>query len=228
MIKIEQTEVYGWAATIRGMRNPMNSWDMSDSVYGTFWGEIDGHKCFDSDGLTIGEKDLKLMKTLSKGGSDHAKYLRYIDVTCDITCHHAWWAEFDTYKVGSVRNSCSKMHKIHVKEFTKDDFSHEGIDELFPIFPKANRALLTVIDVLEELRIKFNETQDKRYWRAIIELLPMGYNLKATLHLNYQVLKSMYFARRNHKLDEWKDFCRWCEGLPYFKEICVDPMEDKV
>lgn len=230
MIKIEKVDVYGWEAAIRGMRNPMNSWDKSDSDLDAecFRCDICGksdylcrlYKC-----VMLGKNDLKTMKTLSKAGSDHAKYLRYIDVTCDITCHHAWWAEFDTYKVGSVRNSCSKMHKIHVKEFTKDDFSHEGIDELFPIFPKANRALLTVIDVLEELRIKFNETQDKRYWRAIIELLPMGYNLKATLHLNYQVLKSMYFARRNHKLDEWHDFCRWCESLPYFKEICIEPMK---
>lgn len=222
MIKIEQTDVYGWEAAIRGMRNPMNSWDLSDSVYGTFWGEIDGHKCFDSDGFTIGNNDLKLMKTLSKAGNDHGKYLRYIDVTCDITCHHAWWAEYDTYKVGSVRNSCSKMHKIHVKEFVQDDFSHEGIEECGGM---TKEVFLLVVKELERLRVLFNKTQEKKYWRAIIELLPMGYNLKATLKLNYQVLKSMYFARRNHKLDEWHDFCRWCESLPYFMEICVEPMK---
>lgn len=225
MIKIEQTDVYGWEAAIRGMRNPMNSWNQSDTGWVDDCVESDDCIECDFDNLRkkiIGSNDLNLMKRLSKAGNDHGKYLRYIDVTCDVTCHHAWWAEYDTYKVGTVRNSCSKMHKVHVKEFVQDDFSHEGIEECGGM---TKEVFLLVVKELERLRVLFNKTQEKKYWRAIIELLPMGYNIKATLHLNYQVLKSMYHARKNHKLDEWRDFCRWCESLPYFKEICVEPME---
>lgn len=224
MIKLERTNVYGWDAAIRGMRNPMNSWDKSDTVYGTYWGEIDGHKCFDDDGFTIGKNDLALMKKLSNAGNDHGKFLRMINVTVDITSHHAWWAEFDTYKIGTVRNSCSKMHKIHVKEFVVDDFSTEGIEECGG---RTVEVFSCVMNELERLRRLFNETHDKKYWRAIIELLPMGYNLKATVQLNYQVLKNMYFARRNHKLDEWHTFCEWIEGLPYAKEIICSYGERK-
>lgn len=224
MIKIDNTKVYGWEAAIRGMRNPMNSWDRSDS-----WrcnGEDCPHvmnetepalECDDGErGFCLGENDLTLMKSLSEAGNDHAKFLRMINVTMDITAPHFWWAEFDTYKVGTVRNSCSKMHKIHVKEFIIDDFSTESIEECGG---RTIEVFISVLNELERLRRLFNETQEKKYWRAIIELLPMGYNLKATVQLNYQVLKNMYFARRNHKLDCWVDFCKWIENLPYAKEL---------
>lgn len=237
MIKIEHTNVYGWEAAIRGMRNPMNSWDKIDShlhvktgCYSCKHGEFDSY-CGDhvlSNGFTcikIGNNDLKTMKTLSKAGSDHAKYLRMINVTMDVTCHHTWWAEFDTYKVATVRNSCSKMHKIHVKEFVKDDFSHEGIDDCGG---RTEEVFLLVVEELERLRNLFNKTQEKKYWRAIIELLPMGYNIKATIQLNYQVLKNIYHARKTHKIFEWHTFCAWCEELPYFKEICIDPCVKEV
>ena len=213
MIKIENVEIVGWEHAIRGMRNPMNSWDKSDS----YFGEV----------VCIGKNDLSLMKKLANAGSDHGKFLRMITVYMDITCHHAWWAEFDTYKVGTVRNSCSKMHKIHVKEFVKDDFSHEGIDSLIEDFPLASDTFEKNIDTLEKLRVLFNKTQDKRYWRAIIELLPMGYNIKATVQLNYQVLKNMYHARKNHKLDEWHEFCRMVEELPYSELITGEKQKEK-
>ena len=220
MIKIENVEVFGWEAAIRGMRNPMNSWDKSDSTFD--YDVVAKYRGYEvKPKIEIGANDLKLMKSLVKAGSDHGKFLRMINVTFDATCHHAWWSEFDTYKVGTVRDSCSKMHKIHVKKFVKDDFSTEGIDSLNIDY--VTDAFERVVDTLEYLRNKFNETQDKRYWRAIIELLPMGYNIKATIQLNYQVLKSMYFARKNHKLDEWREFCKWCETLPYFSEICINP-----
>lgn len=230
MIKIEHTNVYGFQAAIRGMRNPMNSWDKSDSDLNAecFGCDIAGkgdylcrlYKC-----VMLGKNDLKTMKTLSKAGSDHAKYLRMINVTMDVTCHHTWWAEFDTYKVATVRNSCSKMHKIHVKEFVKDDFSHEGIDDCGG---RTEEVFLLVVEELERLRNLFNKTQEKKYWRAIIELLPMGYNIKATIQLNYQVLKNIYHARKTHKIFEWHTFCSWCEELPYFKEICIDPCVKEV
>lgn len=230
MIKIEHTDVYGFQAAIRGMRNPMNSWDKSDSDLDAecFRCDIAGksdylcrlYKC-----VMLGKNDLKTMKTLSKAGSDHAKYLRMINVTMDVTCHHTWWAEFDTYKVATVRNSCSKMHKIHVKEFVKDDFSHEGIDDCGG---RTEEVFLLVVEELERLRNLFNKTQERKYWRAIIELLPMGYNIKATLQLNYQVLKNIYHARKTHKIFEWHTFCSWCEELPYFKEICIDPCVKEV
>lgn len=207
MIKIDNTEVFGWEAAIRGMRNPMNSWDKSDSIF---------NASYSSTGIWLGANDIKLMKSLSKAGTDHSKFLRMINVTVDLTSHHSWWAEFDTYKVGTVRNSCSKMHKIHVKEFVVDDFSTEGIEECGG---RTVEVFLCVMNELERLRKLFNETHEKKYWRAIIELLPMGYNLKATVQLNYQVLKNMYHARKNHKLDEWVDFCKWVESLPYAKEL---------
>lgn len=207
MIKLEHTDVYGWEAAIRGMRNPMNSWAKSDTEYCDRGGVFRVPK--------IGKNDLDLMKRLAKGGSVHAKYRRMINVTVDITCHHTWWAEFDTYKVATVRNSCSKMHKIHVAPFTLDNFSHEGCDEI----PLVLTHLERTVAILEKLRRKFNDTQEKKYWRAIIELLPMGYNLKATVQLNYEVLVGMYRDRKNHKLVEWHDFCRWIESLPYSELI---------
>lgn len=233
MLRVENTEVFGWEAAIRGMRNPMNSWDKSDSLWchGNMiycddcpHFKIDesgrGGWCdVDQEAFVVGENDLKLMKTLSKAGTDHSKFLRMINVTVDITAMQPWWSEFDTYKVGTVRNSCSKMHKIHVKEFTLDDFEHQGIDE---VGGSVQWALAIVLEQCEWLRKMFNETHEKKYWRALIELLPEGYRMRATVQLNYQVLKSMYFARKDHKLDEWHTLCDWMLTLPYFKEICVD------
>lgn len=224
MIKIENIDVYGFEAAIRGMRNPMNSWDRSDSLFcGSQNGcdncpEYHEPNCTGSKpyAMRIGDNDLDLMKRLAKGGPVHAKYRRMIVVYMDITCHHTWWAEFDTYKVGTVRNSCSNMHKIHVKEFVKDDFSTEGIDEC------GGRTLDVfeiVKDELERLRVLFNETGEKKYWRAIIELLPMGFNIKATIMLSYEVLYNIYTWRNNHKVFEWVEFCKWIETLPYAKEL---------
>lgn len=207
MIKIENPAVYGWEAAIRGMRNPMNSWDKSDTKY------------FDHGGVfrvpKIGSNDLKLMKSLSKAGNDHGKFLRMINVTCDITAPLYWWKEFDTYKVGTVANSCSTMHKIHAKEFTLDDFSCEHLGG------QPLEALKFTVLVLNNTREYYLQTKDKSDWWQMIQLLPSSYNQKRTVQLNYQVLKSMYFARCNHKLDEWHNFCAWCETLPYFKEICI-------
>lgn len=204
MIKIEKTEVFGWEAAIRGMRNPLNSWDKDDSCWGS------------GEGYVIGKNNLALMKKLSNAGSDHSKFLRMINVTVDITAPLYWWKEFDTYKVGTVANSCSTMHKIHGKEFELDDFSHEHLCEL------SVGNLQNTIDVLNKCRSLFLDTKDKKYWWQMIQLLPSSYNQKRTVQLNYQVLKSMYFARRNHKLDEWHTLCDWMLTLPYFKELCVD------
>ena len=229
MIKIENTEIVGLKPAIRGMRNPMNSWQKSDSefnmmchCYYSLLDDCDNKECeyceynnipiIDFD---IGENDLDLMKRLVKAGAAHAKYKRMINVYCDITSNHTWWAEFDTYE-HTVRNSCSKMHKIHVKEFMPDDFSHEGIDE---VGGDIKEHFLKTIEKLEWSRNKFNETQEKKYWRAIIDLLPMGYNIKATVMLNYEVLTAIYRWRRNHKMFEWCEFCKWIESLPYSELI---------
>lgn len=206
MLKVENTEVFGWEAAIRGMRNPMNSWHLSDSKFNF----ADHHSVF-----WMGEKDLKLMQNLSRAGSDHGKFLRMINVTVDITAPLYWWKEFDTYKVGTVANSCSTMHKIHAKEFELDDFSHEHLDK------EELDILESVIYSLNWNRRKFIETKDNYYWWHMIQMLPSSYNQKRTVQLNYQVLKTMYFARRNHKLDEWHTLCEWMETLPYFKEICI-------
>ena len=211
MLTIENTDVHGWEAAIRGMRNPMNSWDKSDTDFGKWYPDFSGQVV-----VPIGENDLALMKKLRNAGTDHRKFMRMITVSFDVTSHHAWWAEFDTYKVSTVRNSCSKMHKIHAKEFAAEDFSTEGIDECGGI---TKEIFLYVLDRLEWLRCMFNDTKDKRYWRAIIELLPMGYNLKATVMLNYEVLANIYKSRKNHKLDEWRTFCEWIESLPYSELI---------
>ena len=234
MIKLEKTDVFGWEAAIRGLRNPMNSWDKSDSCCGCeetpcydceFRGECNSE--YNYKPYIIGSNDLKLMKNLSKAGNDHAKFLRMINVTVDITAPLYWWKEFDTYKVGTVANSCSTMHKIHAKEFTLDDFSHEHLShdedlanfysEWFP----PTEVLKLIICSLNGARERYLETKDKKYWWQMIQLLPSSYNQKRTVQLNYQVLKSMYFVRRHHKLDEWVEFCKWCETLPYFKEICI-------
>lgn len=223
MIKIENVDVYGWEAAIRGMRNPMNSWDKSDSW---FWRKGSGLDCAwgvtenmrDGEiGIDCGENDLKLMKKLSKAGSDHGKFLRMINVTVDITAPLYWWKEFDTYKVGTVANSCSTMHKIQAKEFTLDDFSCEHLDDdVLYLFNKY------IIECLNDYRERFLETKNKKYWWQMIQLLPSSYNQKRTVQLNYAVLKSMYNARWNHKLDEWVYFCEWTHTLPYFKEICLE------
>lgn len=230
MLKIENSEVFGWEAAIRGMRNPMNSWDKSDSGFGCaggnrwpYCGEDCRNKCY----FILGENDLKLMKSLSKAGSDHAKFLRMINVTCDITAPLYFFKEWDTYKVGVVANSTSTMHKIHAKEFTLDDFSHEHLMD-------SGLCLLeNTIESMNFWRLKFieqthPETRNVGYmhakecWWQMIQLLPSSYNQKRTVQLNYQVLKSMYFARKDHKLDEWHTLCDWMLQLPYFKEICVD------
>lgn len=203
MIKIEKTDTYGWQAAIRGMRNPMNSWDKSDSGYGD-----------------IGEKDLKLMETLGAAGTDHGKYLRMITVTADITAPLYWWKEFDTYKVGTVANSCSTMHKIAAREFTFDDFSIEQIVEgTTNCDPMYYAAFEGVLMALNEARHSFLDTKDKTYWWQMIQLLPSSYNQKRTVQLNYAVLKNMYHSRQNHKLDEWREFCKWVKTLPYSQLI---------
>ncbi|MBO7171338.1 MAG: hypothetical protein J6V52_00050 [Bacteroidaceae bacterium] len=225
MIKIENTEVFGWEAAIRGMRNPMNSWEKSDS--GMAWcGEIEARNRIgepDLDGYVsfVGPNDLKLMQQLSKAGSDHGKFLRMINVTMDVTAPLYWWKEASTYRVGVTMNSCSTMHKIHAKEFTLDDFSHEHLTSFML------NSLKGTIDHLNLARSNYLEIKNKDDWWQMIQLLPSSYNQRRTVQLNYQVLKNMYFARKNHKLDEWRDFCKWVEELPYFKEICIEPMEEK-
>ena len=202
MIKLENTEVYGWKAAIRAMRNPMNSWDKSDSA---FMGDVGGQ-------FYIGEDDLKLMKRLANAGSDHRKFLRMITVTVDITAPLYWWKEFDTYKVGTVANSCSTMHKIQAKEFTLDDFSHEHL------YPSTMFTLKNMVYKLNFWREKYLDTKNKDDWWQLIQLLPSSYNRRRTCCLNYEVLANIYFARRNHKLDEWHTFCDWILTLPYFED----------
>lgn len=230
MIKIENVQVVGWEPAIRGMRNPKNSWDRMDSVYCeedcpmVMNGHFNPVKCTNGAiDFCMGENDHDLAMRLAKGGPVHAKYRRMIVVYADITCHHTWWAEFDTYKVGTVRNSCSKMHKIHVKEFVKEDFSTEGIDECGG---RTLEVFEMVKDELERLRVLFNETQEKKYWRAIIELLPMGFNIKATVMMSYEVLANIYRWRDHHKVFEWTELCRWIDTLPY-SEIITGKKENK-
>lgn len=240
MIRLEETVVYGWESAIRGMRNPMNSWDKSDSgrcnIINEITDENASYRCagckneyVSEECIVIGENDLALMKKLSKAGSDHAKFLRMINVTTDITAPRYWWTEFDTYKVGTVANSCSTMHKIADKEFTLDDFSHEHLTQFEDktlvgdiIIFNTKQWLSTTVAQLNLMREKYLETKDKVYWWQMIQLLPQSYNQKRTVQMNYQVLKNMYFARINHKLDEWRTFCKWCESLPYFKEVVID------
>ena len=200
MIKIEKVDVYGWLAAIRGARNPMNSWNQSDTSYGT--GE---------DTADIGPRDLKLLRNLANAGPDHGKYLRMITVTLDITAPLYWWKEADTYKVGTVANSCSTMHKIHSRDLTLEDFSFEH--------NKVPGWLEYTIHVLNTCRKEYLRTQDKEWWYTMIQILPTSYNQKRTVLLNYQVLKSMYHARKHHKLQEWRDFCAWIETLPYSELI---------
>lgn len=216
MIKIENTAVYGWEAAIRGARNPMNSWDKSDTIDG--WDENDAD-------VIIGPNDRKLLQSLANAGPDHGKFLRFITVSLDITAPLYWWKEYDTYKVGTVANSCSTMHKIHAKEFELDDFSHEHLGEDVVVNGEnlnvSLDCLRQTIRVLNTARSWFVETHDKKYWWQMIQLLPTSYNQRRTVLLNYQVLKSMYHARKHHKLDEWRTFCEFIKTLPY-SELITD------
>ena len=212
MIKIELTDVCGWESAIRGMRNPLNSWDKIDSKWDGF---------SEGDGYSIGENDHSLMMRLAKGGATHAKYRRMITVYVDITAPLYWWKEFDTYKVGTVANSCSTMHKIHAKEFAWEDFSFE---QLLP--DEATAFMKHLIDGLNYYRLKYLETNDKIYWWQMIQLLPTSYNQKRTVMLNYEVLVGMYKDRKNHKLDEWHTFCDWIKALPY-SEIIIGEDEER-
>lgn len=213
MIKIKNGQVYGWEAAIRGMRNPMNSWGKSDSKFNV---------SSSPTGIWLGANDKKLMESLVKSGSDHSKFMRTITVTCDIVAPLYWWKEFDTYKVGTVRNSCSTMHKITENEFTFKDFSHEhllGYDDIKWGDTVPTVTLECVVRALNFYRKKYIKTNDKKYWWQMIQLLPSSYNQKSTVQMNYEVLRAMYHARKNHKLDEWRDFCKWVEDLPYSELI---------
>ena len=208
MIKFEHTEVLGWEHAIRGMRNPLNSWGKSD----TNFNDYRDTGC-DLNFLTLGENDLSLMVRLRNAGTDHRKFMRMLEVYVDITAPLYWWKEFDTYKVGTVANSCSTMHKIHSKEFVLNDFSHEHL------IGEAMRDLKHDIERLNVYRDRFNETKDNIWWWQMIQRLPSSYNQKRTVSLNYEVLTNMYHARKAHKLDEWRELCRWIEGLPYSQLI---------
>lgn len=234
MIKLENYEVLGWEHAIRGMRNPLNSWHLSDSKYCTEresecancgYGKENSLPCPLGNPVVIGSKDYGLMKRLVKAGTDHSKFMRMITVYVDITAPLYWWKEFDTYKIGTVANSCSTMHKIHEKEFTLDDFSCEhlitcdgcGWGDMVPF-----EVLQTTVMALNQYRLKFIETKNKDYWWQMIQLLPSSYNQKRTIQLNYAVLRNMYHARQNHKLDEWREFCDWIASLPYSELIMME------
>ena len=227
MLKIENTEVMGWEHAIRGMRNPKNSWEKTDSYPAVDCGkcgkieregickkedrDCTGFECFE-----VGPNDLKLMTTLRNAGTDHRKFMRMITVYLDITAPLYWWKEFDTYKVGTVANSCSTMHKIAAKEFTLEDFSHEHLQE------DSVAVLETVIHTLNVHRDWFNNKvldDPKIDWWQMIQLLPSSYNQKRTVMLNYEVLANIYKSRRHHKLDEWHTLCDWIESLPYSELI---------
>lgn len=234
MLKIENTEVVGWEAAVRGMRNPMNSWEKSDSRFGCRNdNEYFCDNCSSSFHCTslkktynIGPNDLDLMTRLRNAGTDHRKFMRMITAYLDITAPLYWWKEFDTYKVGTVANSCSTMHKIADKEFTFDDFSHEKLinsacmeiqEQHIRISPI--QALATTIECLNSYRDLYLQTKDKKYWWQMIQLLPSSYNQKRTVMLNYEVLANIYKSRKDHKLDEWHKFCNWIERLPYSELI---------
>lgn len=225
MIKFENTEVTGWEAAIRGMRNPLNSWEKSDSF--EFPPDENGNPW-------IGLKDFNLMKRLRNAGTDHRKFMRMITVYVDITAPLYWWKEFDTYKVGTVANSCSTMHKIHAKEFTTEDFSYEHLFDDYSLEEQltygcsdtgddfcytSKDALQVICNILNHHRFMYLETKDKKYWWQMIQLLPSSYNQKRTIMLNYEVLANIYKSRQNHKLDEWRDFCKWIKTLPYSELI---------
>ncbi len=228
MIEIENFDVMGWEAAIRGMRNPMNSWEQSDSG----WDESIYHN--DKEYITVmsedfsdyevGPNDQDLMKRLRNAGTDHRKFMRMITVYVDITAPLYWWKEFDTYKVGTVANSCSTMHKIADKEFTLEDFScehlnDEDISSLHKVWMTPLDILRCTIEMLNAYRESYLETKDKQDWWQMIQLLPSSYNQRRTVMLNYEVLANMYRSRKNHKLDEWHVFCDWIKSLPYSELI---------
>ena len=232
MIKIENTEVVGWEHAIRGMRNPMNSWEKSDSEFEVLGKEPDDVIMVDwpgDAGSWVGPNDRKLMMTLRNAGTDHRKFMRMITVYLDITAPLYWWKEFDTYKVGTVANSCSTMHTIHKKEFDISDFSTEHLieaekpiaegssDSIEP--PNAVWLMYRTIQTLNQYRNLYLQTKNKKYWWQIIQLLPTSYNQKRTVMLNYEVLANMYKSRKDHKLDCWRTFCDWIRGLPYSELI---------
>ena len=203
MIKLERTSVMNFENAVRGMRNPMSSWDKSDSY-------------FDENGkFVLGESDLSLAHRLAVSGSDHRKYLRQIFVSVDITAPIYWWKEFDTYKVATVATSTSTMHKLPAKPFAADDFSVDHLTD------EGRAAFDRYIAFLEETRLRFVETKDKKYWYDLIQLLPSGYNQMRTVTLNYETLINIYYARRNHKLDEWHTVCAWIETLPYARDVIM-------
>ena len=221
MLKIENFEVLGWEHAIRGMRNPMNSWEKSDS---NFFDDSEGHVCNICQGrgsmslIEIGQNDYTLMKNLRNAGTDHRKFMRMITVYLDITGPMYWWKEFDTYRVGVEKNSCSTMHKIHAKEFTLEDFSCEKLyDPLGDLRP--------TIDRLNVYRERYLETKDKNDWWQMIQLLPTSYNQKRTVMLNYEVLANIYKSRRHHRLDEWHTLCDWISELPYSELITGEEYE---
>lgn len=259
MIKIEKFSTYGWEEAIRGMRNPMNSWDKSDSRFNFIETHVDELGEFDlKNGVELGENDLALMKRLRKAGTDHRKYLRFIDVYVDINAPLYWWKEFKTYRKDRKfldeenfydyddydieefieMNSCSTIHKIHSKEFTLDDFSWDHLINLGPMADSFS-SLHHTISTLNFWRNRFIETDEERKkyfnyngypgvptkkecWWQMIQLLPSSYNQRRTVKLTYEVLNRMYHSRKNHKLDEWRDFCKWIESLPYAKELITD------
>ena len=215
MIKIENIDVYGFEAAIRGVRNPKNSWHLMDSGY-------------NNGKFEIGENDYDLLRRLTIAGPEHRKWNRMVTVTMDITAPLYWWKEYDTYKVGTVANSCSTMHKIQAKKFTLDDFSYDHLyeeksgwieDEDGHKWCCAPTCLETTVNTLNAYRYQYNKTKDKKYWWQMIQLLPTSYNQKRTVHLNYEVLGSMYHQRRHHKLDEWVEFCNTIKTLPYSEFI---------
>lgn len=203
MIKIERTDVMNLENAIRGARNPMNSWDRTDSSY-------------DADGnYILGENDLGLAMRLAKAGTDHRKFMRMIFVSVDITAPLYWWKEFDTYKVGTVANSCSTMHKIHSKELTREDFSFDKLND------ESLKHMDNLLAYIEDVRQKYLETKDKALWYNLIQLLPSSFNQMRTVTMNYENLRNMYYARKTHKLDEWHVYCDWIKSLPYAKELII-------
>lgn len=207
MIKIERTDVMNFENAMRGARNPLNSWARYDSSYD------------EKGNFVFGENDLSLAKRLCSAGTDHRKFVRMIFVSVDVTAPLYWWKEYDTYKVGTVANSTSTMHKITSKPFELSDFSVDRMNE------EGIKAMEKVIETLEKLRLKFIETKDKTLWYTIIQLLPSSYNQMRTCTLNYENLVNIYYARRNHKLAEWHTYCDWIRGLPYFEELFLQENE---
>ena len=213
MIKLERTSVMNMENAIRGMRNPMNSWDKSDS-YTTYIEnpETGNRAAFE---FFVGENDLALAGGLARAGGDHRKFMRQIFVSVDVTAPLYWWKEYDTYKVGTVANSESTMHTIHRKPFTEEDFSIERcVGDLVVV-----RSIDMVLNALNHCRDKFLETGNKAYWESMIQILPESFNQMRTCTLNYENLINIYHARRNHKLTCWREYCKWIEGLPYAKEL---------